>query len=319
MSSSAPAMLLPAEPPVLAGEFDHDRLLTVPRELISRENDPSRPCIENRVAYQWESRGDVIGFRHGVMRDATILDCIASGLQTNGTPKSVLDVGCGYGNHLFMLCSRLGKRSNFRLVGVNLDSVQLGFAQAFANSVSGYENCEFRFADLVKGLPFGSDEFDVVSISDVLEHMTDPHAALVELRRVTRPGGLIVLSTPLKDGLFKLLAKVANTATGGLLYRAYYRGKNTQLDERGRPIMSVRAGNDHVSEMNLRQLTNLAESAGLQVKEKHLMQIMSGSRWFDRHPFLLSALLFLEAVHGVLRRPSWAHSVTLVLQKPTAL
>ena len=43
---------------------------------------------------------------------------------------------------------------------------------------------------------------------------------------------------------------------------------------------------------------------------------MSGSRWFDKHPFLLSGLVFVEAMHRVLQRPSWAHAVVLRLERP---
>jgi ubiquinone/menaquinone biosynthesis C-methylase UbiE len=284
--------------------------------IINREGDPSRPCLENRVAYQWEGRGDVLGFRHGTIRDTTILDFIASGVDLRRPAPAVLDVGCGYGNHLFMLNSRLGLPQNLRLVGVNLDPNQLGFAQAFASSVEGYQNCEFHHADLSAGLPFDDRTFDVVSLSDVLEHMTDPAGALKELMRVTRSGGLIVLSTPLKGSLFKSLAKLANRLTGGRLYRAYYKGKGTELGPDGQPVMRVHAGNDHVSEMTYKELMRLVESVGLEVRDRRLMQIMSGSRWFDRHPFLLSAMIVLEAVHGVLRRPSWAHSITLKLVVP---
>lgn len=31
-----------------------------------------------------------------------------------------------------------------------------------------------------------------------------------------------------------------------------------------------------------------------------------GSKWFERHPFLLAALLFIDAVHSVLKLPTWA-------------
>ncbi len=284
--------------------------------IINREGDSSRPCLENRVAFQWENRGDVLGFRHGTIRDTTILDFIASAIDVSRPSQAVLDVGCGYGNHLFMLHSRLGKPQNVRMVGVNLDPNQLAFAEAFASSVDGYDNCHFEQADLSNRLPFDDRTFDVVALSDVLEHMTDPAAALRELMRVTRKGGLIVLSTPLKGSLFKRLAGLANAASGGRLYRGYYKGKGTTLDAAGKPVMEVHAGHDHVSEMSYKNLLSLVRSVGLEVRDHKLMQVMSGSRWFDRHPFVLSAMLLVEAVHGVLKRPSWAHSITLKLQVP---
>ena len=45
-------------------------------------------------------------------------------------------------------------------------------------------------ADLF-ALPFADDSFDVVHAHQVLQHVADPVAALVEMRRVCRPGGLV--------------------------------------------------------------------------------------------------------------------------------
>jgi SAM-dependent methyltransferase len=45
-------------------------------------------------------------------------------------------------------------------------------------------------------LPFADGAFDSVSMLDVLEHTSDEQAALMEVRRVLRPGGLLVLTVP---------------------------------------------------------------------------------------------------------------------------
>jgi 2-polyprenyl-3-methyl-5-hydroxy-6-metoxy-1,4-benzoquinol methylase len=43
---------------------------------------------------------------------------------------------------------------------------------------------------------FPAESFDVVSMWDLIEHVTDPAALLAECRRVLRPGGLLAISTP---------------------------------------------------------------------------------------------------------------------------
>jgi ubiquinone/menaquinone biosynthesis C-methylase UbiE len=43
----------------------------------------------------------------------------------------------------------------------------------------------------VYALDFADGSFDVVHAHQVLQHLTDPVAALIEMRRVCRPGGLI--------------------------------------------------------------------------------------------------------------------------------
>ncbi len=53
-------------------------------------------------------------------------------------------------------------------------------------------NLEFVQADATD-LPFGDGEFDAVTMSFGLRNVNDPRRALRELRRVTRPGGRIVV------------------------------------------------------------------------------------------------------------------------------
>ena len=51
-------------------------------------------------------------------------------------------------------------------------------------------------ADLARWLPYRDATFDVVVCEQVLEHVDDPRAALVEIARVLRPGGLLVAGVP---------------------------------------------------------------------------------------------------------------------------
>lgn len=50
--------------------------------------------------------------------------------------------------------------------------------------------------DLTKPLPYGSGEFDLVLLSEVLEHLPDQRTVVAEAARVLRPGGHLLLSTP---------------------------------------------------------------------------------------------------------------------------
>jgi SAM-dependent methyltransferase len=45
-------------------------------------------------------------------------------------------------------------------------------------------------------LPFGDGEFDAVVLKDVLEHVPDPAALVLEVKRVLRPGGRVFASSP---------------------------------------------------------------------------------------------------------------------------
>lgn len=55
-------------------------------------------------------------------------------------------------------------------------------------------------------LPFADDEFDRVVVVDMLEHVPDEAAFAAELRRITRPGGALIVNTPhLKRTLLRRL------------------------------------------------------------------------------------------------------------------
>jgi 2-polyprenyl-3-methyl-5-hydroxy-6-metoxy-1,4-benzoquinol methylase len=54
----------------------------------------------------------------------------------------------------------------------------------------------------VEELPFADETFDVVTCLDVIEHTEDDRATLTELLRVTRPGGLLVVTVPAYQALW---------------------------------------------------------------------------------------------------------------------
>jgi SAM-dependent methyltransferase len=97
----------------------------------------------------------------------------------------VLDVGCGPGTITADLAERVAPG---RVVGIDRSAEVVGLA---ADHHHG-DRLEFRVADL-RQLPFDDDSFDVVHAHQVLQHLDDPVAALVELRRVCRSDGLVAV------------------------------------------------------------------------------------------------------------------------------
>ena len=76
-------------------------------------------------------------------------------------------------------------------VGVDRNARVVAEAQRLIDSraISGVE---FRTAD-VYALEFDDESFDVVHAHQLLQHLSDPVAALVEMRRVLRPGGVLAV------------------------------------------------------------------------------------------------------------------------------
>ncbi|CAL9448483.1 Ubiquinone biosynthesis O-methyltransferase, mitochondrial [Streptomyces sp. enrichment culture] len=101
-------------------------------------------------------------------------------------PRTVLDVGCGDGSAAATAAPFL---RGHRLVGVDWSQDALARARTrLPYAVRGELTGD--------GLPFASASADAVLFSEVVEHLVDPDAALDEIRRVLRPGGHLMLSTP---------------------------------------------------------------------------------------------------------------------------
>jgi 2-polyprenyl-3-methyl-5-hydroxy-6-metoxy-1,4-benzoquinol methylase len=99
----------------------------------------------------------------------------------------VLDVGCGPGTITVDLAHRVAPG---RVLGLDVSAAPLGEARELA-AREGVA-VEFAVGDTYAlDLPDGS--FDVVHAHQVLQHLTDPVAALREMARVCRPGGVIAV------------------------------------------------------------------------------------------------------------------------------
>ena len=99
---------------------------------------------------------------------------------------SVLDVGCGPGTITVDLAKRVAPG---HVIGVDRERTVIDEATA-SSQLDDSGSVEFRTADAYS-LPFDDESFDVVHVHQVLQHLTDPVAALVEMRRVLRKGGIL--------------------------------------------------------------------------------------------------------------------------------
>jgi SAM-dependent methyltransferase len=100
---------------------------------------------------------------------------------------SLLDVGCGPGTITVDLARRVAP-GPVTAVEIAADAVEAARATAEAQGVQ----VDFRVAD-AEALDLPDDAFDVVHAHQVLHHVGDPVAALREMRRVTRPGGVVAV------------------------------------------------------------------------------------------------------------------------------
>lgn len=99
---------------------------------------------------------------------------------------AVLDIGCGPGTITADLARAVGPGP---VLGIDR-SAEVIEAAASIDDLPG--NLSFAVGD-VYSLDAGDDSFDVVHAHQVLQHLSEPVAALREMRRVCRPGGIVAI------------------------------------------------------------------------------------------------------------------------------
>jgi SAM-dependent methyltransferase len=100
-------------------------------------------------------------------------------------PAVIVDVGCGDGSALAVAASR---NPAHRFAGIDWSGGALRRAQALGLTVLR--------GSVDPRLPLADGAADVVIMSELIEHLVDPDGAVAEVRRVLRPGGSLLLSTP---------------------------------------------------------------------------------------------------------------------------
>lgn len=102
--------------------------------------------------------------------------------------QSLLDVGCGPGTITLDLARLVAPG---QVTGVDRSAEVIAEASALG-AREGVTTARFAVADGY-ALDFPDDSFDVVHAHQVLQHLTDPVAALVEMRRVLRADGMLAV------------------------------------------------------------------------------------------------------------------------------
>jgi SAM-dependent methyltransferase len=134
-----------------------------------------------------------------------------------GPGLRVLDLGCGGGRHAFEVLRRGADVVAFDQDADELKSV----AAMFAAMETAGEAPPEATAETVTGdalaMPFPDASFDRVIAAEVLEHIPDDMAAMREIHRVLKPGGVAAVTVPsfLPERVCWALSEAYHTAPGG--------------------------------------------------------------------------------------------------------
>lgn len=159
------------------------------------------------------------------------LDEIVAGFAGYHQDGHLLDVGFGAGTLL-----EAAHRAGWQAFGVEVSQRAADHVRAM-----GFEVVCGTLAEA----QYPSNYFDVVTASEVLEHVVDPQTILQEIARVLRPGGLLWLTTPHGRGISaRILGLKWSTVSPPEHLQLFSRsGIKTMLEAAGlRPVQVVTEG-----------------------------------------------------------------------------
>ncbi|HVN86308.1 MAG TPA: class I SAM-dependent methyltransferase [Candidatus Binatia bacterium] len=129
--------------------------------------------------------------------------------------QRVLEIGVGLGSDHFRFAANHNTMTAVDLTREHLRHTQRHLALEGLSTEAVFGDAE--------QLPFDDDCFDVVYTFGVLHHTTDIRSALVEIRRVLRPGGLALVGLYHRDSYYFWIQKVLveGLLKAGFLRRGY--------------------------------------------------------------------------------------------------
>lgn len=187
---------------------------TVYMDPVPTDDSLGRLYNDASYAFHWT---DALGGQGGDQFDYEKLILLAAG--DGSEKKRLLDVGCASGGFL-ETC-----RNEFQGDGVELNSETAEIARR-----RGFDVVTGRLEDVDR-----PGYYDVISMRQLIEHITEPVELLRQARRLLRPGGIVYLNTPNPDSASFKLLKAAHTHVSSF-------GHVSLLTREGLARVAARAG-----------------------------------------------------------------------------
>ena len=206
---------------------------------------------------------------------------LATLLRLLGTPPDqtrLLDVGCSSGAFLAAAAA----------MGLQVEGVEPS-----PEAAEGARRAGFKvFTGLLEEARFPDAGFDALTLIEVLEHLREPLPLLAECRRILRPGGIVMATTP-------------NAAS----WTARAMGARWE-------VFSLTAMGGHVSFFSPDSLRLLARRAGFEFARLETRHV----RLAEKGQFPAPVYLLAKLASGLLDSPSRlaaaGHDLTVYLRKP---
>ena len=221
---------------------------------------------------------------YGIVKRLQTIEAWTAGVARRlGTPSlSILDFGCGTGDHVTYPLAGLGHR----VLGVDMHEPSIEEAQRRYP----LPNLLFRTARLESLIQEGV-AVDLIVCSEVLEHLRQPQDCLNLLRRLLKPNGALIITTPNGYGSYEMFCRLQRALTrigidqvARRLVHARRRMHVRSVEVEGSAQDSLQQAqvgflnfeSGHVQFFRMRRLLNLFDAGGFRVTERRARTFLCG-------------------------------------------
>ena len=226
--------------------------------------------------YFHNNQSGVVGYTNYLKDEPNIRRTFAGRLQRLSQfikPGKLLDVGCAAG---FFLDE--ARKAGWQVQGLDVSS----FAVQYAAETFKLDVQQGSFTDL----PFPANNYDLISMWDVIEHVPNPKSYIARAAELLKKGGVFVMATPDVDSI---PARVT-----------------------GKRWVGFKLSEEHVYYFSARTLGKMLEEAGFEVIDtRHVGKYVTVRLFIDRLgmylPLLSGLLQFFEKTFRLSERAAYVN------------
>lgn len=226
-------------------------------------------------------------------------------------PASVIEIGCAEGGVIAAFVERgTTVAAGTDIAGRLLTDISVPIAEKLGLDITYSEH------DVIgeDPLPQWRGAFDVVLLRDVIEHLDDTTAALQNIAKLLKPGGVVLLTFPPYTSAFGGHQQLLGTFLGSLpwvhmLPKSWFKG----IVKRGDPLNAEEVMRLHRIRLSADQVLRAGTAAGLKPIDQRYFLLRPVFRWKYQKPIPTIEMTGLKGV-GLARK--LAMEVAILLQKP---
>lgn len=204
--------------------------------------------------------------------------------KRRGRPIHVLDVGCFLGECLHNLSQFAGDET-MELWGLDLSEDKLA---AVREIFKNHPNFHFHLGN-AENFDLGT-QFDVILFTETVEHLDHPEDTLRCIHRHLKNDGAVLMSTPNPRNRIKSLVPRS------LQERTRVPAAPAGPEPSPPPVQHPSLHHDHVKEYTFPELRAMVERTGFVIDTARRGSLLYGGEWFDRHPMVWGAALWLDRI-----------------------